>query len=112
MTRSLMLKTVYASHGDGPKPVIVDLGYLENQNARDHADALMAHGIAKSRFSIEGHNRLMVEIPKSKVAGVMEAFPIKEGSTYFGTTHHWDEGDPTGTSGASPTALERKGEGE
>ncbi|EYR81789.1 hypothetical protein [Shinella sp. DD12] len=102
MTRSLMLKTVYASHGDGPKPVIVDLGYLENQDARDHADALMAHGIAKSRFSIEGHNRLMVEIPQSKVPGVMEAFPIKEGSTYFGTTHHWAEEPTPSTGGAYP----------
>lgn len=99
MTRSLMLKTVYASHGDGPKPVVVDLGYLEDPNSRDHADALMAHGIAKSRFSIEGYNRLMVEIPKSKVAGVMEAFPIKEGSTYFGTTHHWAEDVSIGTKG-------------
>jgi hypothetical protein len=89
MPRSLMLKTVYAEHGTGPKPVIVDLGYLDDQSARDHADALMAYGIPNRRFSIEGNNRLMVEIPKSKVSGVLGAFPIKEGSKYFGTTHHW-----------------------
>jgi hypothetical protein len=89
MTKSLMLKSVYASHGDGPKPVVVDLGYLDDQASRDHADALMAFGIPNTRFSIEGHNRLMVEIPKTKVSSVMSAFPIVEGSTYFGTSHHW-----------------------
>lgn len=91
MTRSLMLKTVYAEHGTGLKPVIVDLGYLDDQASRDHADALMAGGIPKRRFSIEGNNRLMVEIPKTKVDHIMETFPIKEGSTYFGTTHHWSD---------------------
>lgn len=71
-------------------PVLIDLGPLNEKPSRDRADALMAAGIGRSNFSIEGFGRLLVKLPKLKIEATFKAFPmIVPGSTYFQTTHHW-----------------------
>lgn len=91
MAKSLMLKSVYAEFDGKACPVLVDLGNVNEQATRDRGDALMAFGLSRKRFSIEGFNRLLVELPPRKVQAILGAFPIVEGSTYWRTTHHWHE---------------------
>lgn len=86
---SLMLQSVYAEQDGAPKPIIVDLGYVDDAETRAHGDALMASGIGRCNFSIEGFGRLLVKIPPRKLAAVLAEFPIDEGETYWRTTHHW-----------------------
>jgi len=69
-------------------PVLVDLGSVNDKAARDCADRVMAAGVAKSNFSIEGFNRLLLKLPKSKAAAIIRRFRFKEGCTYFQCTHH------------------------
>jgi hypothetical protein len=69
-------------------PVLVDLGYVNDKPTRDCADRLIAAGLAKSNFSIEGFNRLLVKLPAKKSADFIRRFRFVEGSTYFQCTHH------------------------
>lgn len=70
--------------------VIVDIGYVAEESARNRADKLFALGIGKSNLiwgpSTSGH-RIHMHIPKSKVAKIMKALPIKTKKTWFGATH-------------------------
>lgn len=70
-------------------PVLVDLGPLDDKKSRDLADKLMAAGINRKNFSIEGFRRLLVKLPVKKAPEILKRFPrIVEGSTYFQATHH------------------------
>lgn len=87
---SLMMKSCYReSAGETPIP-LVDLGYWSEETAKRY-DALREFGIARRRFSREGHDRLLMEVPPTKLQAVLGAFPIVEGATYWRCTHHWEE---------------------
>lgn len=75
---------------------LVDLGYVSEQTTRDRYAALRKHGIARSNFSVEGFNRLLMKLPPRKADAALKAFPIVAGETYFQCTHHWrglDDGE-------------------
>lgn len=70
-------------------PVLVDMGSVDDQRARDNADALIAAGVSRKNISIEGNRRLLVKLPPKKAAGILSRFPIVAGATYWQCTHHW-----------------------
>jgi hypothetical protein len=69
--------------------VLVDLGYVNETATRERGKALMAAGVSRRNFSVEGFGRLLVRFPPTKAPGLLERFPIVEGETYFMATHHW-----------------------
>ena len=68
-------------------PVLVDLGSVNDKPSRDCADRLMAAGVAKSNFSIEGFARLLVKLPPKKADAIIRRFRFVAGATYFQCTH-------------------------
>lgn len=73
-------------------PVLIDLGYVAEKPTRDRADKLTGAGLSSRNFSIEGFGRLLVKLPPKKAAAILKSFPeIVVGSTYFQTTHHWQD---------------------
>lgn len=68
-------------------PVLVDLGYVNDKPSLDCADRLMAAGISRKNFSIEGHARLLVKLPPKKAAAIIKKFRFVEGVTYWQCTH-------------------------
>lgn len=88
MPQSLMLKSVYADLAGERVPIIVDLGYLDDA-AVVRAEAIIAAGVSKRNFRVEGFRRLMVELPPTKAARVLRDLPIVAGETYWRSTHHW-----------------------
>lgn len=98
---SLMMKSVLS---DAPMPLI-DLGYATEDATKERYDALRVWGIPRSRFSIEGNGRLLLEPAKTKLGALLAAFPILRGTTYWRTTHHWQGLDPA-DSGGDPQASE------
>lgn len=72
--------------------VVVDCGYVEEQESRDRADQIFALGIGKSNLawgpSTKG-GRIHILIPKSKVKRVMAALPISDKKTWYGSTHSY-----------------------
>lgn len=68
-------------------PVLVDLGRVDDKSARDCADRLMAAGVSRKNFSIEGAARLLVKLPPRKSAAIIKRFRFRECSTYFQCTH-------------------------
>lgn len=72
--------------------VIVDIGYVTDESARNRADKLFAAGIGKNNLICgpsTGVSRLHMNIPKSKVAKIMADFPITAKKTWFGATHSY-----------------------
>lgn len=87
---NLMLDNVYRGLDGLPPRTLVDLGYVKDKDARDRGDKLIAAGIARRNFSIEGFGRLLVTLPPKKADAILKQFPnIVLGTTYFQTTHHW-----------------------
>ena len=75
-----------------PDVVIVDIGYVTDESARDRADKMFALGIGKKNLiwgPSTGAPRIHMHIPKSKVTKVMETLPIQAKKTWFGATHSW-----------------------
>lgn len=89
MTGSLMLKSLYAEQDGKPQPIIVDCGYMSDPRSREAFDALIKAGVSRKRFSVEGFNRLFVELPPRKANALIADHPIKEGGQYWRSTHHW-----------------------
>jgi hypothetical protein len=69
-------------------PVLVDLGYLDEKRSRDCADRLMAAGVSRKNFSIEGNRRLLVKLPPKTADGLIKRFRFEAGASYFQCTHH------------------------
>ena len=86
---SAMLKSVYAEMDRRPLPILVDLGYWRDPGAAARYDAMRSWGLSRRRFSFEGYGRVFLDAPPTKIAKIMAAFPIVEGSTYWRATHHW-----------------------
>jgi len=72
--------------------VIVDIGYVTEESARNRADELFALGIGKKNL-IWGPStvapRIHIHIPKTKITKIMKALPIQEKKTWFGATHSY-----------------------
>lgn len=68
-------------------PVLVDLGSLNDKASRDCADRMMAAGVSKKNFSVEGFNRLLVKLPPKIAPAIIKRFRIKEGAAYWQCTH-------------------------
>jgi len=72
--------------------VIVDIGYVNDESARNRADEIFALGIGKKNLiwgPSTGSPRIHMNIPKSKVAKIMKALPIQAKKTWFGATHSY-----------------------
>jgi len=69
-------------------PVLVDLGSVEDKKSRDCADRLMAAGVSRKNFSIEGNRRLLVRLPPLKSIDLIRRFRFETGGTYWQCTHH------------------------
>ena len=70
--------------------VIVDVGYVNNESARNRADKIFALGVGKKNLiwgPSTGNLRIHIYIPKTKVPKIMDALPIKSKKTWFGATH-------------------------
>jgi hypothetical protein len=68
-------------------PVLVDLGSVTDKASRDFADRMMAGGLSRNNFSIEGNGRLLVKLPPKKAAAIIKKYRIVEGVTYWQCTH-------------------------
>jgi hypothetical protein len=68
---------------------IIDLGYINDDSTSERYHKLLAFGIGQKNFNVFFTGRLVCRPPKSKVEKVMSAFPIKEGGSYWQTTHNW-----------------------
>jgi len=75
-----------------PDVMIVDIGYVNDKEARGRADEIFALGIGKKNL-IWGPStaspRIHIHIPKSKITKIMEALPIQKKKTWFGATHSY-----------------------
>ena len=72
------------------KEMVIDLGYIDDKNARAAHQTLIAHGIGKNNFSLECFNRLLCRPPRSKIKKLLATFDeVTEGSHYWQTTHFW-----------------------
>lgn len=72
--------------------VIVDIGYVTDESARNRADKIFALGIGKKNLvwgPSTGQPRIHMHIPKSKVSKIMKALPIQAKKTWFGATHSY-----------------------
>lgn len=87
---SLMLKSVYAEYDSAEAVLIADLGYWNEEGASRYK-VLREFGISRRRFSREGFDRLLMEIPPTKLGRLLKQFPIVEGGSYWRTTHRWNE---------------------
>ena len=68
-------------------PVLVDLGSVDVKETRDCADRLMAAGVHRRNFSIEGHGRLLVKLPTKHAASIIRRFRFQTDVTYWQCTH-------------------------
>lgn len=72
--------------------MIIDIGYVTDEKARDRADELFAIGVGKKNLvwgPSTGDPRIHMFIPKTKRAKVLSKFPISEKKTWFGATHSY-----------------------
>ena len=70
--------------------IIVDVGYINDESARNRADKIFALGVGKKNLiwgPSTGAPRIHIHIPKTKVPKIMKALPIKSQKTWFGATH-------------------------
>lgn len=89
---NMMLDNMMRKTSGEPLHVLVDIGYVDHQSARDNADKLMEH-LGRKNFQACGFSRLMARIPPSKLTGILRLFPeITEGGRYSGTTHTFGSG--------------------
>ena len=72
--------------------IIVDLGYLTEQAARDRADALLAAGVSKRNLiwgPSTAEQRIHINIPPRKQQKILSQFPIEKKKTWFGANYSW-----------------------
>ena len=72
--------------------IIVDIGYVKDEAARNRADEIFALGVGKKNL-IRGPStaggRIHMHIPKTKKKKVFSALPISDKKTWFGATHSY-----------------------
>jgi hypothetical protein len=87
--------------------IIVDCGYVNEQDARDRADRIFALGVSRMNLVLGPSTlapRIHVRIPKTKIAAVLNALPISHTKTWFGATHSFlgkQQSGPNRTSSAT-----------
>ena len=75
--------------------MIIDIGYVTDESARNRAEKLFAFGISKKNLvwgPSTGDMRIHIFIPKARREKVLAAFPIQDKKTWFGATHSWTGG--------------------
>lgn len=73
------------------KHAILDLGYITVASTRERGDRVMKY-VGRANFGVAGASRLIVVVPRSKLARLLAALPIKtvsEQPGYCWTTHSW-----------------------
>lgn len=77
---------------EDPDVMIIDIGYANDESARNRADEIFALGISKKNLiwgPSTGQIRIHINIPKTKQKMLMEKLPISTKKTYFGATHSY-----------------------
>jgi len=72
--------------------MIIDIGYVNDESARNRADEIFALGVSKKNLvwgPSTGGPRIHVAIPKTKREKVMSSLPISDKKTWFGATHSY-----------------------
>ena len=72
--------------------VVVDCGYVSEQDARDRADEIFALGVGKKNLSwgpSTREPRIHIMIPKNKTDKVLSALPILHTKSWYGATHSY-----------------------
>lgn len=76
----------------GKDVMIIDIGYVNDESARNRADKLFGAGIGKKNLvwgPSTGQPRIHIIIPKSKREKILNDFPIQSKKTWFGATHSY-----------------------
>ena len=82
---------------DKPNVVVVDIGYLNDETARNRAYEIFALGVGRQNLiwgPSTGQMRIHIAIPKTKFTKVMAALPIQAEKTWFGSTHRYHAKPP------------------
>lgn len=72
--------------------MIIDIGYVTDESARNRADEIFALGVGKKNLiwgPSTGDPRIHMTIPKTKREKVMSSLPISNKKTWFGATHSY-----------------------
>lgn len=75
-----------------PDVMIIDIGYVNDEPARNRADEIFALGIGKKNLVCgpsAGKLRIHMNIPKSKQKMILAALPIQAKKSWFGATHSY-----------------------
>ena len=70
--------------------MIVDIGYVTDESARNRADEVFALGIGRANLRwapSTGDPRIHILIPKTKQSKAREMLTISDEKTWFGATH-------------------------
>lgn len=87
------MENAFASHAKEPLPhMLIDLGYVKEQAARDRADLILKI-VSKRNLQIAGCGRLLLHVPPRQVDAVLAAFsevkPAAERPGYCWCSHTW-----------------------
>lgn len=80
--------------GSDVSVIIIDIGYVTDESARNRADEIFALGVGKKNLiwgPSTGDPRIHLHIPKTKKDKVFAALPITDKKTWFGATHSYHE---------------------
>jgi len=72
--------------------IIIDLGYITDEAARNRADEIIALGVGKRNLVAgpsTGSPRLHICIPSTKRKRIFEALPISDKKTWFGANYSY-----------------------
>ena len=73
--------------------MIIDIGFVTDEAARNRADQLIAAGIGRQNLiwgPSDGDPRIHLRIPATKRKKILEEFPgIKNKKTWFGANYSW-----------------------
>lgn len=72
--------------------MIIDLGYLGDEKARNRADRFIESEIGKKNiilFPSPGVPRIHIKIPKTKQKMILNRFSVKKIKTYFGANYSY-----------------------
>lgn len=72
--------------------IIIDIGYVTDESARNRADEIFALGVGKKNLvwgQSTGDRRIHIHIPKTKRDKVFSTLPISDKKTWFGATHSY-----------------------
>ena len=74
--------------------MIIDIGYVNDEKARNRADRLFTAGISRKNLiwgPSTGQPRIHIKIPNTKRSRIRSQFPISNKKTWFGANYSWLE---------------------